>query len=134
MKKFMLLFIFQTFFFGYMMGVDQNSEKQPDQEQSISSLKDCCNFEKQISQNENFFLKKVKKLKNIFKTFKQAKKSKGDFGNLIISFFLGFLFGIIGILISFLIYRKHVDRKRIVGMAWSGWAMALAIISLIFLI
>jgi len=62
-----------------------------------------------------------------------VKKASSNSGNYIIAWVLGFLFGLIGVLITFLVYLKHENRKDIVRMAWLGWLTGLLVVLLIII-
>lgn len=133
MKKIILTFLVPLFFLSNAFAVESDLRKNNINKQEVTIgetiqapvLTNTGNTAKEV--------KKTSKLKTFFKKLNPFKKAQSDIGNYIIAFFLGLLLGIIGILIAFLIYLNHENRKRIMNFAWVGWLWWLAIFAIILL-
>ena len=134
MKKILLVLCIPLFLFGNMFAVDNNTEVSVNETQEVAISTSSSTVAVPISQKETYTKVKKSKIKKFFKRLNPFKKAKGDdFTNYVIAFLLGLLLGLIGILIAFLIYLNHDNRKRIMNFAWIGWLWWLVIFSLILL-
>ena len=134
MKKVLLVLCIPLFLFGNMFAVDNNTEVSVNEKQEITISTSSSTVGVPISQKETYTKVKESKIKKFFKRLNPFKKAQGDdFANYIVAFLLGFLLGLIGVLIAFLIYMNHENRKGIMKFAWIGWLWWLVIFSLILL-
>lgn len=119
----MLLFLYVGTF-----AEDRNSESELKGSQSVE-LSEAGNSDENPEK-----IKSDSKIKSFFKKLNPFKKAEDDFPKFLIAFLFGFLLGLIGILIAFLIYLKNENRKRIMSFAWLGWLWWLVIFSLILVL
>jgi hypothetical protein len=136
MKKFLLLLCIPLFFAGQINATDVYEDQQASETTQQVLTDDT--YAADEAPNTKDFNKKIKKLKrksiiDKLNPFKKAETEEG-YGNFIVAFLLGFLLGLIGVLIAFLIYLKHENRKRIMSFAWLGWLWWLVLLTLILFV
>jgi hypothetical protein len=85
------------------------------------------------SQNGNGFISFFKEIKEKAKTGKIRELVKPPIGKMLIGFAFGFVLGLIGLLLVFLIFHKNPDRSFYVRGALIGWIWWMVIFCLLLL-
>ena len=126
MKKVTLTLTFLCLLFMSAFSDDESPKNSSENKSNMSVVK----IEKQSG---NHFIAQFKEIKEKVKTGKIKESFGGPIGKMLIGFAFGFVLGLIGVLLTFLIFLKNPDRSLYVRGALVGWVWWMLILVLILL-